>query len=79
MTRMTVAVLGGLALMMGAAFAAPAPNDVGTTGMGGGVYYNPFDSRTAWRPVNKDRDREIGTTGEGGGVYRSGRIDAGSR
>jgi hypothetical protein len=71
MIRTTVAVFGVLGLLTGGALAAPAPNDVGVTGMGGGVYYNPYLNTHQAHPAATNQRSEIGTTGEGGGVYQA--------
>lgn len=69
MKKMAIAAFGGFALLAGAAFAAPAPNDVGITGMGGGTYFNPdshaLPNQPSWHPA----ERAVGTTDEGGGTY----------
>ena len=70
MIRTTLAVFGVLGLLAGTAVAAPAPNDVGMTGMGGGVYYNPSLANHQAQPASANPHRVVGTTGEGGGVYR---------
>ena len=70
MTKVTLAALGGLILLAGTAFAAPAPNAFGSTGMGGGVYYNPAVRGQVVQPLHQDRTHEVGTTEEGGWDYR---------
>ncbi len=76
MIRTTGVALGMLGLLAGAAFAAPAPNDVGVTQMGGGVYYNPYLQTHQAPPAGNQHSEttnqhsEIGVTSEGGGVYR---------
>jgi len=69
MTKMTVAALGVLALVSGTAFAAPAPNDIGTTGMGGAAYFNPSLGKTQLQPENGLAIQEVGATQGGAGVY----------
>jgi hypothetical protein len=71
MIRTTIAAFGVLGLLAGAALAAPAPNDVGVTGMGGGVYYNPYLAKHQAQPAGNSQRSEIGTTAEGGGVYQN--------
>ncbi len=71
MIKTTVAALGILGLVAGTALAAHAPNDVGVTGMGGGVYYNPSLARHQAQPAAGNQRSEAGTTFEGGGVYQS--------
>jgi hypothetical protein len=70
MTKTIAAVAAGFVLLAGVASATPPPNDVGTTGMGGGVYYNPYVAKRAGQSVNQDRfgDR-VGTAEEGGNLY----------
>lgn len=70
MIKTIVAATGMLGLLTGIALAAPAPNDVGVTGMGGGVYYNPYLAKQQARPAASNQRSEIGTTGEGGGIYQ---------
>jgi hypothetical protein len=69
MIRTTVATFGVLALLAGTALAAPPPNDVGMTGMGGGVYYNPGLGVQQARPASGIDGIVEGTADEGGGVY----------
>jgi hypothetical protein len=69
MIKTTVAAFGILGLLAGAALAAPAPNAVGVTGMGGGVYYDPYLPTHQAQPAASNQHSEIGVTGEGGGVY----------
>ena len=71
MIRTTVAALGMFGLLAGAALASPAPNDVGVTGMGGGVYYNPYLTTHQSQPAGSSQHSEIGVTSEGGGVYKN--------
>jgi len=70
MMKTIAAAAAGFVLLAGVASAAPPPNDVGTTGMGGGVYYNPYKAKGADQSVNQDRfgDR-VGTAEEGGNLY----------
>ncbi len=70
MTKTTLAALGGLILLAGTAIAAPLPNAVGTTGMGGGVYFNPAVHGQVAQRRNQDRTHVVGEAEEGGGVYR---------
>ena len=71
MVNTTVAAFGILGLLAGAALAAPAPNAVGVTGMGGGVYYNPYLATQRAQPAASNQRSEIGVTGEGGSVYQN--------
>ena len=73
MIKTTIAAIGMLGLLSGVALAAPAPapNDVGVTGMGGGVYYNPYLAKTPAPAAASNQPRLVGTTGEGGGIYQS--------
>jgi hypothetical protein len=71
MIKTTVAAFGILGLLAGAALAAPAPNAVGVTGMGGGVYYNPYLATQQAQPAASNQRSEIGVTGEGGSVYQN--------
>ena len=69
MMKTTLAAIGALALLAGTALAAPPPNAVGVTGMGGGVYYNPYLPGDAPQSVNHAHGKDLGTALEGGGVY----------
>jgi hypothetical protein len=69
MTKTTLTAFGLLTLLAGTALAAPLPNEVGVTGMGGGVYFNPSVASQQAQPQAQQRS-EIGTTGEGGSVYQ---------
>jgi len=71
MIKTTIAAIGMFGLLSGAALAAPAPNDVGVTGMGGGVYYNPYLASQQAQPAVSNQRSEVGTTGEGGGIYQN--------
>ena len=71
MMKTTVATIGVLALLAGGAFAGPAPNDVGVTGMGGGVYYNPYKSGDSSQSVNHKQVSNTGTATESGGVHHA--------
>jgi hypothetical protein len=71
MIKTTIAAIGMLGLVSGVALAAPAPNEVGVTGMGGGVYYNPYLAKQQARPAASNQRTEVGTTGEGGGIYEN--------
>jgi hypothetical protein len=71
MTKTTVAALGVLALLAGSAVAGPAPNAIGATGMGGGVYYDPSLPDRQAQPAQIGHGGVIGTTEEGGAVYHS--------
>ncbi|HVC61607.1 MAG TPA: hypothetical protein VND19_14745 [Acetobacteraceae bacterium] len=71
MIKTTLAALGILGLLAGAALAAHAPNDVGVTGMGGGVYYNPSLDQHQAQPAGGSQRSEVGVTGEGGGAYHN--------
>jgi hypothetical protein len=70
MIKTTIAAIGVLGLLSGVALAAPAPNDVGVTGMGGGVYYNPYLTKQQAQPAASNQRSEVGTTGEGGGIFQ---------
>jgi hypothetical protein len=71
MVKMTVAALGGLVLLAGASFAAPPPNDVGVTGMGGSAYYNPYLHGSAEQPPTQAHGDQPGTVSEGQSVHDS--------
>ena len=71
MMKTMLAAIGVIALLAGTALAAPLPNDVGVTGMGGGVYYNPFLQGDAPQSGNHAHGKDVGTAAEGGGVYRA--------
>jgi hypothetical protein len=68
MMKTGFAALGVLAMMSGSAFAAPPPNDVGVTGMGGGVYFNP--DKVGQRSQS-DRANDRGTAAKGGGDHHT--------
>jgi len=70
MRKTAITALGAFTMLASVAFAAPPPNDIGTTGMGGGVYYNPSLHGDRPQPANHVPGRVVGTTDEGGGVYR---------
>jgi hypothetical protein len=70
MLKTTMAAFGILGLLAGAALAAPAPNAVGMTGMGGGAYYNPYLGQPQAHQGTSNQHSEVGVTTEGGGVYR---------
>jgi len=71
MIKTTIAAIGMIGLLSGVALAAPAPNDVGVTGMGGSAYYNPYLAKQQTQPATRNQRSEIGYTGEGGGVYQT--------
>jgi hypothetical protein len=71
MIRITFAAVGVLALLAGGAIAAPPPNDVGVTGMGGGVYFNPYKNGARPQSTINDRGQDTGTASEGGSVYHA--------
>lgn len=71
MLKATLTAVGGFALLPVAGCATPPPNAVGVTGMGGGVYYNPYRQTLAPQSVNRESGGTIGTALEGGGIYRS--------
>jgi hypothetical protein len=68
MMKTTFAAIGVLTLLAGTAFAAPPPNDVGVTGMGGGVYYNPYLRGDAPQSVNHAAGKDVGNANKSGAV-----------
>jgi hypothetical protein len=65
MIRTAIIAITMFGLVAGAALAAPAPNEDGATGMGGGVYYNPWvakDRARAAAAAHNQQDRAAATT-----------------
>ena len=72
MMKTALTAIGALALLTVCGCTTPPPNDVGITGMGGGVYYNPYVQDRSQQSVNREPAKATGTAAEGSVVARPG-------